>query len=64
MRKHLERWCKAAVWGGERVSVAAPGTYSRRFLQSMHHVLVSSEAAAPGCGVSDSGGGAAAAAFK
>ncbi|KAL4451483.1 hypothetical protein ABPG75_007145 [Micractinium tetrahymenae] len=57
LRKHLERWTKAAVWGGQAVSVAAPGSYSYRFLAAMQRVLVSSEAAEAGLGCSECGGG-------
>lgn len=59
LRKHLEQWTKAAVWGGQAVSVAAPGSYSRRFLAAMQRVLVSSEAmeAGLGCSGCNSGSG-------
>ena len=39
-RKHVERWWKASVHGGEAVSVADPRTYSRRFLRCMQGLLL------------------------
>ena len=45
------------MWGGRAVSVAAPGSYSRRFLAAMQRVLVSSDAAEAGLGWSECGGG-------
>ncbi|PSC76693.1 Phosphatidylinositol 4-phosphate 5-kinase 2 [Micractinium conductrix] len=44
LRKHLERFAKAAVWGGDAVSVAAPGAYSRRFMRAVQGLLGSSTA--------------------
>ena len=40
LRKHLERWWKAPLLGSERVSVADPARYSRRFLAAMQAVLL------------------------
>lgn len=57
LRKHLERWSKAAVWGGRAVSVAAPSSYSHRFLAAMQRVLISSDAAEAGLGCRECGGG-------
>lgn len=53
-RKHLERWWKASVHGGERVSVADPRRYSRRFLHTLQAVLLE---AGSSNGASCGGGG-------
>jgi hypothetical protein len=53
-RKHIERWWKAALHGGERVSVADPHSYSLRFLHALQGMLL--DAGAPGV-ASDGAGG-------
>lgn len=40
LRKHLERWWKAPLLGSERVSVADPAHYSRRFSAAMQALLL------------------------
>ncbi|PRW20830.1 Phosphatidylinositol 4-phosphate 5-kinase 2 isoform A [Chlorella sorokiniana] len=51
MRKHLERWWKAAIHDGGAVSVADPRFYGRRFWHAMQRLLLSSSAApAPAAG--------------